>query len=358
VGELVDDERHEIASKGGISAIDDLDELVVKDLIRPGYIHSATGSVLCPALVNVAPAAKPGSIGAAASLPPQFTPRGTRVHVVSDTDTLAGLAIRYGTSQAAIMRLNRLPNAQSVHARKQLRIPLAQPTPTEMTPNPSLGYPRIHTESAAPASGVAPQWVVSSAHTAASSLPSLASQIASRRQNNGDRRRWAGGAELSSISGVPLQDASKRDQGKTPELVPQAMEVPEVAVIESALKAALAVSAEGTIVAPDRPLPTKVSTELDGSSRLQHECIEWIHARAGKRLAEVTTRALLVPWRSMTPTITSSVSDVAFLRALGSHAHAERALLSILGRDGALLRDLSATLASSLGDEKAQDLWP
>ena len=183
VGELIDEEKHEIASRGGIKHADDLDDLVVKEQVRPGYLHSATGSVLCPALVTAAPAVKARGGGGTPSTPPLSTPRGTRLHDVSASNTLPGLAIRYGVSEGRLARLNRLPNAQALHTRTQLRIPDASSTFSTGGSHTPADAPRATAEDAG-----APLWVVAAPSPAAS--PSLASRIASRRQNSGDRRRW------------------------------------------------------------------------------------------------------------------------------------------------------------------------
>ena len=94
VGEYFDEERHERAAMAGVAPSDNLDDLVVREVVRTGFMHSATGSVLIPTLVHAA-ANTPAGGGTAPPtvVPPVETPRGSRIHHVRPNDTLQGLAL-------------------------------------------------------------------------------------------------------------------------------------------------------------------------------------------------------------------------------------------------------------------------
>ena len=82
--------------------------------------------------------ADPGTEEADEAPPPQM-------HVLSRSDTLQGLAVRYGVRPAAILKANKLPSAQAMHARSTLVIP----------PPPSL-RPQPQCTPASAARGIAP----------------------------------------------------------------------------------------------------------------------------------------------------------------------------------------------------------
>ena len=99
-------------------------ERVVETTIRAGYRHDATGAILRRALVALAPAPL--------AAPPSPSPAGTEalgqaaseveelVHELLGSDTLQGLAVRFGVQPGALLRLNRLPSAQALHGRRQV----------------------------------------------------------------------------------------------------------------------------------------------------------------------------------------------------------------------------------------------
>ena len=126
IGEPFDEEQHERHARGGVSPDDNLlDDLIIKEVVRPGYVHRATGAVLLPALVSASSSSGGGKMAPAIESASALveTPRGSRVHEVRATDTLQGIALRYGCQTAALMRLNKLPTAHALHARKTLRLP-------------------------------------------------------------------------------------------------------------------------------------------------------------------------------------------------------------------------------------------
>ena len=63
---------------------------------------------------------------------------GERVHIVRHGETLSGIAVRYGVSQRAILKLNGLPPSRADHLRvgQRLRIPARPSKPTPPPPQP------------------------------------------------------------------------------------------------------------------------------------------------------------------------------------------------------------------------------
>ena len=143
---------------------------------------------------------------------PLSTPRGTLLHEVCASDTLAGLALRYGVQPSAITRLNRLPNAGSLHARTQVRIPksagaLLAAGAHLAVARQTLPLVRGHTDDddqyRRDAMLQAPHWV--SSMPSLIDPPSVSSRIAARRKGNSDRRRWhevATGTEMANSVAV------------------------------------------------------------------------------------------------------------------------------------------------------------
>ena len=130
----------------------DVETVMVAETVRAGYRHDATGAVLRRAKVGLAPAplASPAGSSSAGSevrgRGGQTTPERGRadrpslaielrdraapetaehLHDVAGSDTLQGLAVRFGVQPGALLRLNRLPSAQALHGRRQIRIPAA-----------------------------------------------------------------------------------------------------------------------------------------------------------------------------------------------------------------------------------------
>ncbi|MBP5510518.1 MAG: LysM peptidoglycan-binding domain-containing protein [Kiritimatiellae bacterium] len=81
-------------------------------------------SVVCPA--DIAPFPRQGKHSVAAGAKP-----GERFHIVRHGETLSGIAVRYGVSQRAILRLNNMPASRADRLRvgQRLRIPVRQPKP-------------------------------------------------------------------------------------------------------------------------------------------------------------------------------------------------------------------------------------
>ena len=61
----------------------------------------------------------PGANGAAVAVP-----AGSKLHIVTPTDTIQGLAIRYDTTVERLRKLNGLPGARSIHERNELVVPV------------------------------------------------------------------------------------------------------------------------------------------------------------------------------------------------------------------------------------------
>ncbi|RPH36194.1 MAG: LysM peptidoglycan-binding domain-containing protein [Chloroflexi bacterium] len=74
-----------------------------------------------PATTNLVPAAAPAPL----------------IHVVRAGDTLWAIAIRYGTTVAAIATMNQLPNPSLIRVGQALAIPQAAPPPAPSTPAPA-----------------------------------------------------------------------------------------------------------------------------------------------------------------------------------------------------------------------------
>ena len=77
----------------------------------------AAAAVTAAAVATVAGCA---AADAVAEEPDEAPPR---VHVLARSDTLQGLAVRYGVRPTAILKANKLPSAQAMHARATLVIP-------------------------------------------------------------------------------------------------------------------------------------------------------------------------------------------------------------------------------------------
>lgn len=129
-------------------------EQLVEDCHLHGLRHSATGTVLRRALVRVKPAAAVAAPSSAAPPPhaggtsadaamhadgtmaAHFAAGGgPREHILVPSDTIQGVALRYGVSPAAIARLNRLPaggGGTALHLRTRLAIP---PPPSAAPPS-------------------------------------------------------------------------------------------------------------------------------------------------------------------------------------------------------------------------------
>ncbi len=102
---------------------------VVKECFAAGLVH-ASGLVLRKASVSLQPPPKAPAAGGAgnsstadSAAASDAAAREPRVHVLSKEDTLQGLSLRYSVHPSAILRLNRLAGAHSLHSRSTLRIP-------------------------------------------------------------------------------------------------------------------------------------------------------------------------------------------------------------------------------------------
>ena len=369
VGELYDEERHERAARGGVVPVDELtDDLVVKEVVRAGYIHGTTGAVLVPALVHAANNTQPASLGAAASSvpPPLLTPRGTRVHEVRATDTLQGVALRYGVQPAALMRFNRLPSAHAIHARKQLRLPPAsQPHAGEAQGEPLWGAPAPShagavlilggvTLAAEPAS---PGRLASQpASPAGGDASSMAARIAQRRHASSERRR-SGGTGEGDDSGGPATAAATSGGSDDAAGIPPQADTTLVAQLERSLVAAKAAqrrqrdAAQGQRTQSDTPSTTSASPSKGGDAEQivfgvgsqRHGpdesggCASWLEESAlTHAVMESAAAALMRPWKSVGSAI-DPADEMIFLRALGQHA-SEATVLALLeaarGGDG------------------------
>lgn len=182
LGVTLDPNEHEVQRRGSAKAraprVDEAHR-VVDACVREGKRHRKTGRVLRRATVVLAPPARGGDVGCRAgagdsaacsgsdhahdgesavstsATPPQAQPTAAadddsgaaaavavavgcaavdaaaeeadepppQVHVLSRSDTLQGLAVRYGVRPAAILKANKLPSAQAMHARATLVIP-------------------------------------------------------------------------------------------------------------------------------------------------------------------------------------------------------------------------------------------
>ena len=128
--------------------------LAVVECHLPGLRHTPTGTVLRRAIVVAKPsedhrprsgkatataAATAPSPGAPAATPPQQADGGSgsgqpAVHVLQPNDTIQGVALKYGVSPAALIRLNKLPGGDktALHLRTSVAIP-PPPPPSNST---------------------------------------------------------------------------------------------------------------------------------------------------------------------------------------------------------------------------------
>ena len=312
-------------------------------MVRPGYVHGATGSVLVPVLVHAGRAA----VSPAASTPPPTTksprstpgstPRGGRVHEVQPADTLQGLCLRYGVQQAALLRLNRLPNAQAIHARRTLRLPPATPTGAgDGSPAPTLVAGGSGGGSGSPGCGVARR-------------SSLAGRIAARRQG----RRASDG--VHSYRGVGQASAGGSD----------ALDSQLVSELEAALRWSLPVeAAPGKAAHKSSGGATPIVFGGSAGTDQADGCADWLREHAMHALSEATAGALLQPWRAVGEnealTETASAGEMRFLRSLALHT-SEDAVLALLDRDGELLQRAAASIwrcMRELANNGAADALP
>ena len=63
------------------------------------------------------------------------------MHELARSDTLQGLAVRYGVRPAAILHANKLASAQAMHARRTLLIPPPPPPPPTVAPTAPAAAP-------------------------------------------------------------------------------------------------------------------------------------------------------------------------------------------------------------------------
>ena len=81
----------------------------------------------------------PGSASTPTSPPPSTT---TRTHVVQRGETLARIALRYGTTVTTLVRANGLPNANRIYVGQRLTIPAAGSAPAPApAPSPPAAAP-------------------------------------------------------------------------------------------------------------------------------------------------------------------------------------------------------------------------
>ena len=108
---------------------------VVSECHLHGLRHGASATVLRRALVVTKPSVTSADLytsaaaSAALATPTSGGDGGTIVHELQPSDTMQGVALRYGVSPAAIARANKLPagSASSLHLRTRLLIPPATP---------------------------------------------------------------------------------------------------------------------------------------------------------------------------------------------------------------------------------------
>ena len=316
VGDFFDEERHERVTRGGVAPADDLDELVVKEVVRPGYVHGATGAILCPALVVAAPVTKkPSSQGSSPS--PHATPRGTRVHVLLKSDTLAGLALRYNVQQAALLRLNRIPSAHALHSRKTIRLPPPMAEIDHRAEDVSTDGCACNADCAT---------LVTHPPT------SLASRIAARRQASSERRRVEPTANALTEGHTTISNVTSSSHAHA------------VDSLEHALRASierLPLEAQQRIAAS-----TSEVVEPSGGANIDNcsgACSAWLcQAPSDAALAHAVASALLRPWLALVPNADSQ-QEMSFVRALGRYA-SEAAVLALLSHDGRMLRDVAAAV--------------
>ena len=344
VGEPFDEERHERHSRGGVPPADDslLDDLIVKEVVRPGYVHRATGAVLLPALVFASSASGGGKLPSSAVIEsasePQETPRGTRVHEVAATDTLQGIALRYGCQTATLMRLNKLPNVHALHARRTLRLPPPSRdgsyagAPARSDVGEPLWGP-LYPAASAPASGAV---LVAGSGTASCSAAgedeatgssgsarSMAARIAARRRASSERRRDEAPASNADITS---QGHNGGDHEPPPALV---------AEIKHAL-----------LVAKQQQQKEKSEGQAGGQNV---DCTSWLQPVISQPVAALVATAIMQPWRAI-GSADSPAEEMLFLRALAEHASeaALRALIDGAQQDGDERTNLGPTLASPI----------
>ena len=340
VGEYFDEERHSRFARGGVVPSDDLlDDLLVREVVRPGYVHTATGTVLVPVLVHASSAtAGTPNAAAATSAPVTETPRGTRVHEVASTDTLQGLCLRYNVQPQSLLRLNRLPNAQAIHARRTLRLP---PLPSTAEPSSAAireggmeggggGAPVLVGGNGTHSSGGGGESGILHATTS----PSLAARIAARRQSRASRPLGGGGSgSWRSDDGGGATGGGSGEEEVEEEADPRL-----VAELESALNWSVEKLQQ-------QQQTTTSSSKEEGSSstgkwRPDSELME--------ALGEAVRNALLQPWRAVASGSgegegKSEGGERLYLRALALHA-SERTLRALLSRDGELLDAFASEL--------------
>ena len=357
VGEYFDEERHSRFARGGVVPSDDLlDDLLVREVVRPGYVHTATGTVLVPVLVHASSAtAGTPNAAAATSAPVTETPRGTRVHEVASTDTLQGLCLRYNVQPQSLLRLNRLPNAQAIHARRTLRLP---PLPSTAEPSSAAireggmeggggGAPVLVGGNGTHSSGGGGESGILHATTS----PSLAARIAARRQSRASRPLGGGGSgSWRSDDGGGATGGGSGEEEVEEEADPRL-----VAELESALNWSVEKLQQ-------QQQTTTSSSKEEGSSstgkwRPDSELME--------ALGEAVRNALLQPWRAVASGSgegegKSEGGERLYLRALALHA-SERTLRALLSRDGELLDAFASELWKAMrrlveeGDEAILD---
>ena len=346
VGELFDEERHVRAARAGVTPTDDaLDDLIVRDLVRPGYLHAATGAVLIPASVH-ASAAVASATTTATPQGTSETPRGTRVHEVSASDTVQGLSVRYGITPAALLRLNRLPNPHAIHARQVLRLPPSAPTAGGMpsavvaaSPGPataegtadSVRFFVRHDEVRVGDSGRGEAGAALVGEGRPSSA-SLAARIAARRQarsrdgsgshrdgrtprslgEGGDARAAAAGA-LDAANAVPnsslvlqLESALRTALARAPSEPPAAATAAATAAVAIDVKtdeilatfgASNPTAACALLAPPDGDGSVAVDGGVGGGGG--GGAMRWLHDHAARAVLEAVSTALLRPWRTV-----------------------------------------------------------
>ena len=376
VGEPFDEERHERAARGGIVPADDnlLDDFVIKEVVRPGYVHSATGAVIIRALVHTSSASGGGKrivAAASSSAPPVETPRGTRMHQVMAGDTLQGLALRYGCQPAALMRLNRLPNAHALHARKMLRLP---------PPSRALATGHAAQDVSEPLWGGGGPYLTAGdggavlvagdgndaggrAKDGASGgggATSMAARIAARRQASFERRRALDGSSAGSMR----EDGD--DGGGTGGIDGSTAEpaAEHVAEVERALLAAKRYQQHrhqrqqheqqgGANSAPGADDPIVFGIGSQRSVLHANACADWLHEQISPSLAGVVANALMQPWRAIASAAESADDEMVFMRSLAEHA-SEASVLALLegakgaDGDGDVLRQAAAAVWQSM----------
>ncbi|MBO4288013.1 MAG: LysM peptidoglycan-binding domain-containing protein [Kiritimatiellae bacterium] len=111
-------------------------------------------SAVCSADVLIPPTPGRGN-------PPAIAPAkpGERIHIVRHGETLSGIAVRYGVSQRAILKLNKMPPSRADRLRvgQRLRIPVRQPKPPPPQPQPQPGvHHHNNVKGAYPPPGITP----------------------------------------------------------------------------------------------------------------------------------------------------------------------------------------------------------